>query len=82
MRSEMAALAKACRSFHLRLKRAERKSGQLRAQNEELSQEVEAVKGARTGVATGSSRTELLTSAAIWSAVLVAGFTIVSKLKS
>ena len=82
MRSEMAVLAKACRTFHLKLKRAERKSGKLKAENRELSQEVEAVRGrARTGVATGGSRTEMWTSAAIWSAVLLAGFHIVTKVK-
>merc|ERR1712173_5282 len=68
MRSEMAALARTCRTFHLKLKRAERKSGKLKAQNEELSQEVEAVRAAsssRTGVAAeASNRTEMWTSAA------------------
>lgn len=43
MRTGMGALAKACRTFHLKLKKAERKSGKLKAQNDELQA---AVKGA------------------------------------
>ena len=70
----------------MKLKRAERRSGRLEARNEELSQEVEAVRSVRTGVAAeadggATSRTEMLASAAIWSAVLLAGFHIVSKIK-
>ena len=79
----MAALSKACRTFHLKLKRAERHSGKLEAENRELIQEVEAVKSSRSGVATGgSSSLEMLTSAAIWSAVLLAGFSVVKNLKN
>ena len=84
LRSEINALSRACRTFHLKLKRSERRSGRLQAQNEELSQEVEAVKSVRTGVAAEAeptSRTEMLASAAIWSAVLLAGFHIVKNLK-
>ena len=36
MRTGMASLAKACRTFHLKLKKAERKSGELKLQNDEL----------------------------------------------
>ena len=84
LRSEINALSRTCRTYHLKLKKAERRSGRLQAQNEELSQEVEAVRSVRTGVAveeTPTSRTEMLASAAIWSAVLLAGFHIVKNLK-
>ena len=78
----MSVLSKACRTFHLKLKKAERQSGKLKAENKELIQEVEAVKSSRSGVATGgSSSLEMLTSTAIWSAVLLAGFSIVKNLK-
>ena len=40
MKTEIAGLSRACRTFHLKLKRAERKSGRLEKENEELSQEV------------------------------------------
>ena len=36
LRSGMAALAKTCRAFHLKLKKAERKSGELKIKNDEL----------------------------------------------
>merc|ERR1712150_70864 len=111
LRSGMAALAKTCRAFHLKLKKAERKSGHLKMQNEELKAAVKGAtspnsssssgdekdedekesaprrkKSSRTGVAVvdpseGSSTSDMLTSAAIFSAVLVAGTFVVSKFK-
>jgi hypothetical protein len=53
----MASLAKTCRAFHLKLKKAERKSGQLKMQNDELKA---AVKGA-TSIDSTSSRFSLIT---------------------
>jgi len=110
LRSGMAALAKTCRAFHLKLKKSERKSGQLKMQNEELKAAVKGAtsansssssedenvddkelaprrkKSSRTGVAVvdpseASSTSDMLTSAAIFSAVLVAGTFVVSKFK-
>ena len=52
----MASLAKTCRAFHLKLKKAERKSGQLKMQNDELKA---AVKGG-TSVDLTSSRLVLI----------------------
>ena len=49
-----------------------------------LNFQVEAVRGVRTGVSAEeglASRTEMITSAAIWSAVLLAGFHIVKNIK-
>jgi 23S rRNA C2498 (ribose-2'-O)-methylase RlmM len=78
MRNEVKTMAKTCRTFQLKLKKAQEKSGKLKVQNAELAQSVHKSLKRKHQVphqlqhqAQGN---ELWKSAAIWAAVLVAGY--------
>lgn len=84
MRTEVKSMAKACRSFQLKLKRAEQQSGKLKAENAQLARSVSQDLRRRHQSHPPSSQDsialqqggqhEMLKSAVIWGAVLVAGY--------
>ncbi len=79
LKSEVKSMAKACRNFQLKLRKAQMKSGKLRAQNVALERAVarrmrDSHGGGLMTQAGGLDRGDLWKSAAIWCAVLVAGY--------
>ena len=73
-------MAKACRTFQIKLKKAEIKSGKLKAENAKLAEAVSKDLRKRhispQPLTNSPQNTELWKSAAIWGAVLVAGYQI------
>ena len=85
MRTEVKSMAKACRSFQLKLKKAEHQSGKLKAENAQLARSVsqdlrrrhQSYPPSTTQDSTAlqpEGQHEMLKSAVIWGAVLVAGY--------
>ena len=77
LKTEVRTMAKACRTFQLKLKKSEIKSSKLRAENAKLAQAISKDLRKRhvsPQPLTNHSQNELWKSAAIRGAVLVAGY--------
>ena len=78
LRNEVKTMARACRTFQIKLKKAEIKSGKLRAENAKLAQAMSKDLRKRhlspQPITNNGQNSDLLKSAAIFGAVLVAGY--------